>query len=355
MGLLAMGAQSASAITLTIPGLTNALEKACDPKVPVSCSLSFNYFDDPSTWLSITNATGGIEKWAVKGTVIAATANLSDSVTGQGLGAKVFTLTAAEFAYREGTATTSRLSGLTFSNFFDFTTTTRSGTVLFSNPTFLHRLSGKLLTNSSGLNNNDRVQSVVSFNGTGSTISATDLVSNAPESLTNDLVTDSWQSSGRPFGTTFNFADAKDENLSSSPYYLKQGTITSNLINVTLAKGDTLSLPASDCVIVAQRELVKTPVVTGKGKTRMEVTGVRIVDGNDEAIVTKERASGPRGYTFPITEDRAEELCTKVARSVPSEVPEPSSALPVLGGLFLWGAGRLIRQGRSGHANKGIF
>jgi hypothetical protein len=343
LGILAIGIQSASAITLTLPGLSGSLEKNCDSKVPLGspCSLSFNYFDDPSTWITLTNDRGGQETWAVKGTVIAATANLSDSITGEGVGAKVLTLTAAEFAYKSGDASVGSFNGLTFSNFFDFTTSTRAGTVLYSNPTFHHRLSGSLSSANSTLNNNDRVQSAVSFDGKGNTISSTTLSADQTRGLTNDLSADSWRS-GRPFGSNFSFAASNDENLSTlpqAPFYLKEGTISTTLWNISLAKGDTLYLPASDCVIVSQRELVKEEVVKKVGgASRKEVTGVNFLDGNGEAIVTKKKdASGK----FQLEADRSEELCSKVARSV---VPEPNSAFPVLGGLIMWGAGILMRK-----------
>lgn len=298
LGTLALGSLApASAITLTTSASTQTL--ACDLKVVSSCSLNFDNFN--------SNLINGV--WAVKGRVTAANANLG-GVTGTGFAAKVLTLTAADFQYR-GTATQGTFSGLSFSHFFDLSTTTT--TTLFgqtrttTNPSSLdvqlsHQLSGKF-TDPLGVNSVDRVASNVNFTGGLSATDATRTVQ-----ITNGLTVDSFLGSGTPNSTLFGFThSAQSANLGK----LYNANLTVNLGSLTLAKGDTMSLPASDCVILGFQD--------ERGN---------LVDGNRTIIRSQDGSI-----------DRGEELCSEVARmgQPPVPVPEPTGLLSLASVLTIAG------------------
>ncbi|MGA0198870.1 MAG: hypothetical protein ACO3NK_07055, partial [Prochlorotrichaceae cyanobacterium] len=354
IGFLSIGLQPASAITLS--GSASALQKTgfgCNNLTAnISECYGFNNFDNSSTWL--TAADGG--KWAIKGTIIAASANLSSSSTGQGTAAKIMTLTNATLEYKGGatTGSTSTFSGFSFSHNFEFTTQTRAGTALFTNPTVSHRLSGQLQS-SDGLYSGNKVISNVSFNGIGRIGSNTN-----PEvsvTYTNALTTNSITASGNPFGTNFTFYDAKDASMASlagfanTSLYLKNGTLSATLQNVVLAQGDTLYLPASECTVLH----TESGQNNGHGNGDQDAPGKSGDKNNAENSENSGRGNsgnGRGGNTSgaPVNNgsgkandksqtaeklkkrDKLEGLCNRVARSVvfgddyPSSIPEPNSA-----------------------------
>lgn len=362
IGFLAIGLQPASAIVLSVGGTTLAdTDYGCNNLTSniLDC-YGFNNFDDSSKWL--TASDGG--KWAIRGTIIAASGTLSTSVTGEGTGARILTFTNATFQYKGGatTGSTSTFSGINFSHNFDFTTTTRSGPALFTNPTVSHRLSGKL-DSPDGLDARNQVISTVSFNGTARIGTTTN-----PEtaiSFSDALLTDSLAPSGAPSGTTFNFFSTQDQSMASltgngtSALYLKSGTIASRVNSVVLAQGDTLYLPASECTVIYEpKHKSKNKGNNGLGNgvdpqppgdPKPNDTEERVAEHN---LKRNSQGSGGNPHnennTINKDSDSVERLCNQIARSVIGDdsesVPEPNSAVPVVGGLLLWGAGSLIRK-----------
>jgi len=370
IGVLAIGLQPASAITLTGSGsgLVDTNFGCNNLTSNILDCYGFDNFTDSTKWL--TAADGG--KWAIKGTVIAANATLSNSTTGQGTAARVLTFTNATIEYKGGatTGTSSTFSGLSFSHNFDFTTTTttRTGTVttLFTNPIVSHRLSGQF-AGSDGVAATNQVTSNVAFSGLGRIGTAT---VDSSIQYTNALGTNSL-ASGNPFGTSFSFYDAKDASMASlsnngsSTLYLRNGTASATLQSIKLTQGDTLYLPASECTVIHDG-----------GQNNGHGNGDQTAPGNSEDNNNAENSEhsgegnsgeggggnpdGNSGYNKEKldkhnkkireikTQDQFERLCNKVARSVydPASVPESNSAVPVLGGLMLWGASQIIRRGK---------
>jgi hypothetical protein len=328
----------------------------------------------------LTSADGG--KWAIKGTVIAATGSLSNSTTGEGTAARVLTFTNATIEYKGGASTgsTSTFSGLSFFHDFDFTTTTTTSrgttTTLFANPIVSHRLSGKLAS-SDGLAAINQVTSNVSFNGMGLVGAAT---TDSSIQYTNALPTNSLVS-GTPFGTNFSFYDAKDASMASlsgngsSALSLRNGRVSATIQGIKLAQGDILYLPASECTVIHDDE----SVISG-GQNNGHGNGDQTAPGNSGTHNNAENSEhsgqgnsgrggggnpdGNQGYNNVVSNsnnanngnnnslepDKVEKLCNEIAKSVtkdkPASVPESSSAIPVLGGLMLWGASRMLRRGK---------
>jgi len=380
IGALAIGLQPASAISLTASGTINRTGFGCNNLTSniLDC-YGFNNFDDSSTWL--TAADGG--RWAIKGTVIAATGTLSNATTGEGTAARVLTFTNATIEYKGGAGATSTFMDLSFFHDFDFTTTTttRSGTVttLFANPIVSHRLSGRLAS-SDGLALTNQVLSDVSFNGTG-------LVNGIDKSITyTDQLSTNSLTSGNPFGTSFTFYDAKDQSMASlsgndgASLSIRNGRVSSTIQSMVLAQGDILYLPASECTVIHD----DTRVISG-GQNNGHGNGDQTAPGNSLNNNNAENSEysgngnsskkgqggnpdGNQGYdkkgtvvtntvsnsnsnsnSNSLQPDKVEELCNKIARSVtqdPAAVPESSGAIPLLGGVMLWGASCVIRRGK---------
>ncbi|MGA1285654.1 MAG: hypothetical protein ACO34J_16570, partial [Prochlorothrix sp.] len=159
-----------------------------------------------------------------------------------------------------------------------------------------------------------------------------------------------------------------------TPLYLYTGTISATLNSITLAQGDTLFLPASECTVVYEP---KGNNGVGDGSEDGQPAGDPPVnDGPESSIGNPDNKRGSGGPNFDnkgrsggsgsqasvkanaqsktaeklMKQDKLERLCNKVARSVidgedyPTSIPEPNSAFPVLGGLIMWGAGILVRK-----------
>ncbi|MGA1409508.1 MAG: hypothetical protein ACO37W_07215, partial [Prochlorotrichaceae cyanobacterium] len=155
--------------------------------------------------------------------------------------------------------------------------------------------------------------------------------------------------------------------------------------SITLAQGDTLFLPASECTIVHEGDLggqnnghgngdqtapgksgdknnAENSENSGEGNSGQGLGGnTNGNTGNNGNGNTGNNGNGNTGNNAKANaqsktaeklrkRDKLERLCNKVARSVvygdddPTSIPEPNSAFPVLGGLIMWGAGILVRK-----------
>ena len=305
---LCLGMQSASAISLTAPGKA-VYNDTCSLSTATNCTYTFNYFDNSSTWIN------GL--WAIKGRVTAAKTTLG-SATGSATAGYVLTLTDAYVQYKGAAGTVGSITNpLEFSHVFDFGQTEYDPDFdeYYVNPyptaELQHQLSGKFIKPGGSVNAQNNITSVISFKELQESGAPYTSGSTADNSFSNQLEVKA-NKAGTPSNSTFTFVNAMGTNSNTTDtaktlVNLYKGKITVNVTGITLASGDLMQLPASDCAVLA-------PV-------------------------------NERGETLSSVE--AESLCTTIAQlyppsETPADVPEPSSVLGLLGAIA-WGTGKLFQ------------
>jgi hypothetical protein len=387
LGIAVLGVGSASAFSINFPDSTSVTSASpCDLTKTSLCKFQFTK--------SLT--INGDQVWNLSGTVSMANASLSTSQTGQQIGGTVFTLTAAKFTYTSGLSATSTLPGLFLKSDNVDLTTLNLNTLQYDplpNPYLIHQTKGFFSTTNSGVNSLDRLTSSVDLLVSGINSSNQTVTNQA----INTILSNDSTKSGTPSGTSYPFQVSSQANNIIAQ--LTNTTITTRLNSVTLGRGDTMNLPASECVVLGGTSLKhwdddenggddgdnghgdkgskgnnglgngedpqppgNPPVNDGPGTSPGNPGNKHLgsgSQGNKDDKSNKgntdhkdDQDGSHRGEEHTgqnngmMTPEQAEELCTQVAKQSQDKasVPEPSGGIPVIGAVILGSVGWLLRK-----------